>query len=297
MMYGKSFRNSGTPASCGNRTGGMANWLGASVSIVPTKPPMCEPVRPGGTPTSLYFYYDRNDLLLYVGITKRGISRNFEHNSTQEWWPFVARQEVEHHPTREGAAAAEKNLIKQMRPVFNKQHNPAHHELREAYLTLSESGGLPHRETAYQELKWLPLSFVSFDGNKFLYVTRGIYAPYVDRLDSDRYGFLCSLKAGKASVSREGGLLWVTVRGKAGRISAPRLRVAPCGNSNKRAYRIKGIDLIGEGVAHPEATKWSAANTPASLSRPKSAPVSLGDALPDVLAEMRRIQREREARL
>lgn len=33
-----------------------------------------------------------------------------------------------------------------------------------------------------------------------------------------------------------------------------------------------------------------------SLSRPKSAPVRLGDALPDVLAEMRRIQREREAR-
>ena len=34
----------------------------------------------------------------------------------------------------------------------------------------------------------------------------------------------------------------------------------------------------------------------ASLSRPHSKPVSLGDALPGVLAEMRRIQREREAR-
>lgn len=47
MMYGVPFRNSGTPASCGNRTGGVASYLGADVSIVPTEPPAREPVRLG----------------------------------------------------------------------------------------------------------------------------------------------------------------------------------------------------------------------------------------------------------
>ena len=44
-------------------------------------------------------------------------------------------------------------------------------------------------------------------------------------------------------------------------------------------------------MTHPTHTP-----PPPSPSRPHSAPVSLGEALPDVLAEMRRLQREREAR-
>ena len=46
-------------------------------------------------------------------------------------------------------------------------------------------------------------------------------------------------------------------------------------------------------MANADSTHTSPAQSP---ERQKLSPVRLGDLLPDVLAEMRRIQREREAR-
>ena len=86
-------------------------------------------------PTSVYLYFDKLGVLLYVGITKRGITRQDEH-TLKEWWPFVAKQEIEHYDSREVAAARETMLIKERRPPFNKQQNRDHARLREAYLTL-----------------------------------------------------------------------------------------------------------------------------------------------------------------
>jgi hypothetical protein len=57
------------------------------------------------TPTSIYKYYDRQDILVYVGITSRGVARNREH-----------------------------------RPPFNVQHNPDAGSLREIYLTYVRNG-------------------------------------------------------------------------------------------------------------------------------------------------------------
>lgn len=88
-------------------------------------------------PTSLYLYFDSNGLLLYVGITKRGMARNREHDATKEWWSFVARQEVRHLPTRGSALSAERQMIEKHRPPFNVQHNPDHTATREAYLRLA----------------------------------------------------------------------------------------------------------------------------------------------------------------
>ena len=88
------------------------------------------------TPTSVYRYYDSNGILLYVGITSRGATRNREHNSTKEWWQFVASQDVEHHPTRASAEARERDLIKSRQPPFNKAHNPHWQDLRTGYTRL-----------------------------------------------------------------------------------------------------------------------------------------------------------------
>lgn len=86
------------------------------------------------TPTSVYRYYDRFGVLIYVGITSRALLRQREHNDTKEWWPFVARQEVEHYPTRDVAALHERSLIAEFLPPFNRHHNPHHQEMRSAYL-------------------------------------------------------------------------------------------------------------------------------------------------------------------
>lgn len=103
-------------------------------------------------PTSVYRHYDVNDLLLYVGITSRGISRNSEHNTSKDWWTFVVRQEVDHYPTREDASAMERSLIQMYHPPFNKQHNPTHVEDRAAYLAFAAAGGGVAPHVDYAEL-------------------------------------------------------------------------------------------------------------------------------------------------
>jgi predicted GIY-YIG superfamily endonuclease len=102
----------------------------SSATSTPTSPE-----RRVAVPTSVYRYYDSRDILLYVGITSRGIKRNREHNTTKEWWQFVARQEVEHYGSQEHASSREQGLIRKFRPPFNTRHNPSHEQDRAAYLT------------------------------------------------------------------------------------------------------------------------------------------------------------------
>lgn len=94
---------------------------------------------PPETPTSLYRYYDSFGVLLYVGITSRGASRNHEHNASKDWWQYVSRQDVEHFPTREAALTAERQEIIAKRPPFNRQHNPDHALLRHAYCAVADN--------------------------------------------------------------------------------------------------------------------------------------------------------------
>jgi predicted GIY-YIG superfamily endonuclease len=97
------------------------------------------PAADADTPTSVYTYYDRHNILLYVGVTSRGMQRNREHNQTKSWWTFVARQEVEHFPTRGKALVQESRLIQQFRPPFNTQGNPGYLGTRAAYLAFHEA--------------------------------------------------------------------------------------------------------------------------------------------------------------
>lgn len=96
---------------------------------------------PDDTPTSVYKYYDRDGILLYVGITGRGSTRNSEHNKTKPWWQHVVRQSVEHFSTRERAQRRETDLIRKMAPPFNKQQNRDHAVAYETYFIRRSLGG------------------------------------------------------------------------------------------------------------------------------------------------------------
>jgi predicted GIY-YIG superfamily endonuclease len=72
---------------------------------------------------ALYRFYDRTDVLLYVGITMDLGSRMKQHKRDKPWWAGVANITVEHFPTRDEALAAEKRAIKEEGPLYNDQHN------------------------------------------------------------------------------------------------------------------------------------------------------------------------------
>ena len=119
--------------------------------------------------TSVYRYYDEHDVLIYVGITSRGIGRNIEHNKSKPWWKYVARQEVDHLSDRAAATRYEAELIRAHTPPFNVQHNPGHAEVRAAYEDLrarwSATVGTSGLDMARSLGKSLPvLLFGSLDG-------------------------------------------------------------------------------------------------------------------------------------
>lgn len=96
---------------------------GASTLDNPTAP----------VPTSVYRYYDQLGILIYVGVTSRGMARNIEHNKSKVWWKYVARQGVQHFPNRATALRVERQLIEQHRPPFNIQHNYGYAQVRAEY--------------------------------------------------------------------------------------------------------------------------------------------------------------------
>lgn len=68
---------------------------------------------------TVYFYYDEDDRLLYVGFTSRGPQRQKQHKTLAVWWPLVARAEFEHYENEEDALEAERTAIAELRPRFN----------------------------------------------------------------------------------------------------------------------------------------------------------------------------------
>lgn len=142
-------------------------------------------VQPEPTPTSVYRYFDEQGILLYVGITSRGMLRNREHNGSKDWWPYVAAQEVEHFTTRDEAHAREIELIADFRPPFNKHHNPSYGHFRDQYMTLrsmpvSFDDGVDLMRVLKRRL---PLDVVDWKDNTYYLRTRLEHASIGCRLD------------------------------------------------------------------------------------------------------------------
>ena len=74
-------------------------------------------------PHALYRFYDRTDVLLYIGITADLAARLQSHRRDKPWWTSVANIKVEHYPSRKTALKAEAEAIQTERPLYNDQHN------------------------------------------------------------------------------------------------------------------------------------------------------------------------------
>ena len=71
-------------------------------------------------PTALYRAYSATDELLYVGVSISVMARLSQHKSSADWFDGTSRIDVEWHPTRQKALAAEMQAIKTEHPIYNK---------------------------------------------------------------------------------------------------------------------------------------------------------------------------------
>jgi hypothetical protein len=71
--------------------------------------------------TALYRLYDREGVLLYVGITNMPNVRWAAH-SLKPWWKQVARKDLTWFDTRPPAASAEVRAIRAEHPLHNSMH-------------------------------------------------------------------------------------------------------------------------------------------------------------------------------
>lgn len=75
---------------------------------------------PKKKPTALYRAYSATDELLYVGVSISVMARLSQHKSSADWFDGTSRIDIEWHPTRQKALAAEMQAIKTEHPVYNK---------------------------------------------------------------------------------------------------------------------------------------------------------------------------------
>lgn len=72
--------------------------------------------------TALYRYFDKNAVLLYVGITKDPGARDEQHARSSAWHPLHIRREVQWFEMRSDAEVAERSAIRDEAPLFNATH-------------------------------------------------------------------------------------------------------------------------------------------------------------------------------
>ena len=70
----------------------------------------------------LYRHWDKEDKLLYVGISLHAVARLIGHRKEAEWFDSIAKITIEQHATKEDAERAEVTAIKAERPIWNKAH-------------------------------------------------------------------------------------------------------------------------------------------------------------------------------
>ena len=75
------------------------------------------------TPTALYFWFDADGVLLYIGITGDLATRQSSHAKRSSWAEFADHSQIHRFPSRPEAEAAEKAAIEAERPLFNHVHN------------------------------------------------------------------------------------------------------------------------------------------------------------------------------
>ena len=71
----------------------------------------------------LYRCFDDHGKLLYIGITGNFAQRTFNHEQNSKWFRKARNLTLHHFQSREATLDAEREAIKNERPIYNIMHN------------------------------------------------------------------------------------------------------------------------------------------------------------------------------
>lgn len=102
----------------------VAKWLGMGVQ----QAKWYEPENAGDDDTTyIYRFFDKDDNLLYVGMSLDPYKRFQYHQDNAMWWPYQERHTIEDCSSRHQAFRKETKAIKAERPIFNKTGSERDH--------------------------------------------------------------------------------------------------------------------------------------------------------------------------
>ena len=138
--------------------------------------------------TTLYRAFNKNNELLYVGISGSLMTRMNSHKRTKSWFKEMSCLTTEHYDTREEALTAESKAIKEENPKYNIQGKCRNKPYHSRYSRKIRGDlDLDKLNSHYAE--------VLVEGN--------FRFDHFNRL-SEKYGTLDALKIIKASIERGG---------------------------------------------------------------------------------------------
>lgn len=77
--------------------------------------------------TYLYRHYDKNNILLYVGISVSHLARLCQHRDKAVWFDEIATVTIQPFPSRQEALFAETDAIIGENPLHNKRRPKVEH--------------------------------------------------------------------------------------------------------------------------------------------------------------------------
>lgn len=73
-------------------------------------------------PEFLYRHFNKDGILLYIGISLSAIQRLAQHEATSPWFEQISDVKIESYPDRESALDAERRAIENETPLYNIRH-------------------------------------------------------------------------------------------------------------------------------------------------------------------------------
>ncbi|NIB43837.1 helix-turn-helix domain-containing protein [Pseudomaricurvus alkylphenolicus] len=80
----------------------------------------------------LYRHFDKDDSLLYVGISLSAVNRLAQHKVASNWYPDVCRMTIENFDSRDELLNAERRAILEERPKHNVRHSKSEQQRLDA---------------------------------------------------------------------------------------------------------------------------------------------------------------------